>query len=82
MEDASIMVLENKKSASTQDGDTLVGDGKDIMSILRQFGICLIFSFMSDCLSVRENALVDEAERLSESELLGQMRSVPIYDFC
>jgi hypothetical protein len=46
MEDASIMVLENKKSGSTQNGDThveLVGDGKDIMSILRQFGISLYF---------------------------------------
>jgi hypothetical protein len=46
MEDASKMVLENKRNASTQNGDTpveLVGDGKDIMSILRQFGIGLLY---------------------------------------
>ncbi len=72
-------IIGAKKSALAKGDDELahrVGEGKDIMSILRTCSVRLLLSFnepLTSFSAVKANTAAVEAERLSDEELVAQM---------
>ena len=81
MDSESRKIYNAKKSALEAGDDTIlhqVGEGKDIMSILRKL-LHLYVTRISTSRSfvVRENMKASEADRLPEAQVIGQMSYVP-----
>lgn len=80
MQKTSEDIVAQKREALAAGEDSVVrqmGAGKDIMSILCEFlgcQICLNLFRIRYLLSVRANMAADEKDRLTEVELIGQMR--------
>lgn len=85
MDATSREIYDQKKEALAKGDDAVlqqVGMGKDIMSILRKSPFLLSVFCVARAkrtnisTTVKANALADEADRLPEEELIGQMRFV------
>jgi hypothetical protein len=77
MHDTSVEIFEAKKKA-LQEGDEAVlkqaGGGKDIMSILSKWGSSSVVAILIGlCFTVKANMEANEADKLSEAEVLGQV---------
>ena len=81
MDSESRKIYNAKKSALEAGDDTIlhqVGEGKDIMSILRK--VLQLYAtriLTSRSFVVRENMKASEADRLPEAQVIGQMSYVP-----
>lgn len=76
--DTSKQIFYGKKAALERGEDAVVqqvGEGKDIISILRMFLLVLYSSSLTDrsTLPVRANENASKDDQLPEDELLGQM---------
>lgn len=82
MHQMAIDVLKAKKQALDEGDEALanqIGEGKDIMSVLCLYNIFSIVLFSDHIwMLVKANATADEADRLPEKAILGQMKYVLI----
>lgn len=82
MDETSREILNSKKMALEKGDDAVVhqvGEGRDIMSILREFVLsaCSCDVVLNPCLgTVKANTEASEEDRLPESELTAQMSYV------
>jgi len=78
MERTSIEVYESKKTALAAGDDAVskqIGQGKDIMSVLRAPSNTVFRGLvLTAWITVKANMLAKEEDRLSEDELLAQMK--------
>ena len=73
--ETSVEILESKRKALAEGDEAVqrqIGHGKDILSILSK---CVVYNplILNKPFSVRANMEASETDRLSESELLGQV---------
>lgn len=81
MERRSQEIIDEKKTALLQGDEDLVhrvGEGKDIMSILRKF-VFLASLHPSHVCPVKDNTTASDAEKLTNEELVAQMSCVLSY---
>lgn len=82
MDSRSRGIYRGKKEALLGGDEELkrqIGQGKDIMSVLRTSFAIQVLEYTHDAISaVRMNLEAPESERLSEDEVVAQMSSVPL----
>lgn len=81
MDEASRNIFLSRKRAimgETSDSPGQVGEGKDLMSFLRELTVIFLSPILShSSLIVRANMATDMEDRLTDDELLGQISCVP-----